>query len=60
MTRVCRSGPRQVFKIAFEVPPRNRAIHAQRFSARLRVGRAHERVPVQTLEDAACWALCEA
>ena len=28
MTRVCRSGPRQVFKMAFEMPPRNRAIHA--------------------------------
>ena len=40
MTRVCRSGPRQVFKMAFEMPPRNRAIHAQRFIALLRVGRA--------------------
>ena len=41
MTRVCRSGPRQVFKMAFEMPPRNRAIHAPHAARYCESGGAH-------------------
>ena len=59
MTRVCHSGPRQVFKMAFEMPPRNRAIHAPHAARYCESGGAHGLL-VRSIDQKPPWTLCEA